>query len=130
MNDLATLAAALLANFRTVHIPARARASGKAETGGRRQRRGEPTAGPHALAATGCAASWSITAITGFCTIWNPTRTVDGGSTFSPPMLLLSRYWMRLTEGACGPGDPVSFDPNEFVSARLRHLVANDTNSS
>ena len=36
----------------------------------------------------------------------------------------------EVAEGECGPGDPVKFDPNEFVSARLRHLVANDTNSS
>jgi hypothetical protein len=33
----------------------------------------------------------------------------------------------ELTEGACGPGDPVAFDPEEFVSERLRGLIANDT---
>ena len=61
-----------------------------------RQRLAEPTAGPHALAAIGCAACWSSMAITVFCTIWNPTRTVDGGSTSLPPIMLRSRSWMRL----------------------------------
>ena len=30
----------------------------------------------------------------------------------------------ELTEGACGPGDPVSFDPERIrVGAHLRHLI-------
>jgi hypothetical protein len=35
----------------------------------------------------------------------------------------------ELTEGTCGPGDPVSFNPKEFVSERLRHLFKIDTHS-
>jgi hypothetical protein len=36
----------------------------------------------------------------------------------------------ELTEWECGPGDPVNFDPEEFVSERLRHLIANDIDLS
>jgi hypothetical protein len=32
----------------------------------------------------------------------------------------------ELTEGLCGPGDPVSSEPEDFVSARLRHLIGED----
>ena len=31
----------------------------------------------------------------------------------------------ELTEGLCGPGDPVSFDAEEFVLERIRHLISN-----
>ena len=35
----------------------------------------------------------------------------------------------ELTEGACGPGDALSFDAEEFVLERIRHLIENDTHS-
>ena len=35
----------------------------------------------------------------------------------------------ELTEGACGPGDPVSFNPEGFLAERLRHLIEIDNHS-
>ena len=35
----------------------------------------------------------------------------------------------ELAEGACGPGDAVSFNPKEFVTERVWHLIENDTHS-
>ena len=68
-------------------------------------------------------------AITAFCTLWNLTRRVAGGSTSFSPMMPPLPLLDELADGACGPGDPVAFDPEEFVLERLQHLIENDTYS-
>jgi hypothetical protein len=98
MIDLAYLAANLLANFHTVRLPASERREDHADWSGLGQRLGRPRAGPHTLRATDCAPSLSSATIIVFCTIWNPTRTVDGGSTSLPPMTLPSRFQMSLAK--------------------------------
>jgi hypothetical protein len=36
----------------------------------------------------------------------------------------------KLTERECGPGDPVNFDPEEFVAGRLRDLFPHSSDDS
>ena len=112
MTDLATLAATLLANFRTVHIPSSKRwpravrrlvGDGKGaacrQSGCIRLPRPAPPR-------TGASMATTVPRPDGT----RPER-VDGGSTFSSPIMLLCRLLDELTEGECGPGDPVSFNP-------------------
>ena len=35
----------------------------------------------------------------------------------------------ELTEGACGPGDTLSFDAEKFVLQHIRYLIENETHS-
>ena len=53
----------------------------------------------------------------GSSTAWNPTRLVDGGSTSFVADDAALPLLDELTEGACGLGDPVSFDAEKFVLA-------------
>jgi hypothetical protein len=36
----------------------------------------------------------------------------------------------ELTEWECGPGDPVNFDPEEFIAGRLRDLFPHSSDDS
>ena len=128
MTDLATLAAHLLANFRTVRIPASGRQEGHADWWTMVKARGAANRAAYAyrdrlcqeLVEHGCrrfldrmecdpAGGWRLHIF-----------PVDDAA-----LALLD----RLTEGAFGPGDAVSFNARRFVSERI-HLIANDTNSS
>jgi len=127
MTDLATLAATLLANFRTLHIPG--------------SRRGhQPSEDWWAMVKTRRAANRAAYAYRdrigqqliehGYrCFLDRMESDPVGGWRLhifpvdDAALALLD----RLTEGAFGPGDPASFNPERFVSARLLQVIANDT---
>ena len=93
MTDFATLAASLLANFRTIRIPS---SEGLEVPSGdwwaMVKARRLPT-GLYMPTASDFARDWSGVAIAASSTVWNPTRRVDGGSTFSSAMMLPFRSW-------------------------------------
>jgi hypothetical protein len=130
MTDLATLAATLLSNFRTVHIPSSGHLEG---------RPGDWWAKATARRADSRAACACRDRLRRLLVEHGHHRFLhhlepdpNGGwllHIFAANNAVLALL-DEVAEGECGPGDPVKFDPNEFVSARLRHLVANDINSS
>jgi hypothetical protein len=129
MTDLATLAATLLANFRTVRIPP---SQGREE---------QPTdwwgmAKARRAAHQGAYASRDRLRQGLFkhgyrCFLDRMEPDPEAGwrlhifAADETALTLLD----ELTEGMCGPGDPVSFDPEEFVLERIRHLIENDAYS-
>jgi hypothetical protein len=92
ITDLTALAATLLANFRTVRIPAPDDHQGSLMTGGRRQRRGEPKNVRRSPAATGSAVNWP-TCGHPFLDHLEADPDAGGDSTFSSPMTLPWRFW-------------------------------------
>jgi hypothetical protein len=126
MTDLATLAATLLANFRTLHIPG--------------SRRGHQSSGDWWTTAKARRAEHRAAYA---CRDQIRRELVDHGHNrllhYMEPdpeggwrlhffvaddaaLILLD----ELTDGICGPGESVSFDPEEFVSERIGHLIEDD----
>ena len=88
-----------------------------------------PTAGLHTLTATDCAALLVEHGHHRFLHHLEPDPAGGWRLHFFVADDAALTLLDELTEGACGPGDPVSFNPEEFVSERLRHLFEIDTHS-
>ena len=129
MTDLAILADTLLGNFRTLHIPGSKRGH---------QPSGDWWARVRARRAGGLAAYARRDQLRralvqhGYrCFLDRLECDPAGGWRLhiflaeNAALTLLD----ELTEGACGPGDPVSFNPEGFLAERLRHLIEIDNHS-
>jgi hypothetical protein len=129
MTDLATLAADLLANFRTLRIPTPERLEGppgdwwamvKARRGAHR-----------AIHACRDRLRQGLVENDYRCFLDRIEPDSDGGwllhffvADFAAlPLLDL------LAEGASGPGNALSFDAEKFVLQRIRYLIENETHS-
>jgi hypothetical protein len=123
MTDLATLAADLLANFRTIRILSSGHPEGRPENwlARAKARRAE------SLAAYAYRDRLRrILVEHGYHRfLHDMERDPEGGWRLhvflaeDTALTLLD----EVTEGTCGPGDPVAFNPEEFVAGRLRDLL-------
>ena len=129
MTDLADLAAALVTNFRTVRIPASERPEGQptgwwAMAKGRRE---------DSRAAYACRDRLRRLLVEHghhrFLHHLEPDPVGGWRLHFLVADDAALPLLDELTEGMCGPGDPVSFDPEEFVLERIRHLSEDDAQS-
>ena len=128
MTDLATLADNLLANFRTVRIPASERQEGYADWWTMVKARRAAHRAVHARRDRLCQGLVQH----GYrCFLDRMEPDPEGGWRLhffvsdDAGLALLD----ELTEGMSGRGDPVSFDPGRFVLERIRHLFENDIRS-
>jgi hypothetical protein len=129
MTDLATLAATLLANFRTARIPAPVRPEGQpTDWWGRIKARGAANRAAYAYRDRLCQEL-----VEHGCRRFLDRMESDPAGGWRLHFFLSDETALtlldELTEGAFGPGDAVSFNARRFVAERI-HLVANDTSSS
>jgi hypothetical protein len=125
ITDLTALAAVLLANFRSVRIPAPDDHQRPPDDwwGSAKARRAKNGRGK--FTATGFAVNWPTTAIASW-TAWKPILPAGGDSTFSSPMKLPSRYWTNSRKGHAAQVIPVTLGPEEFISEQLGRLRCAD----
>jgi hypothetical protein len=128
MTDLADLAADLLANFHTVRIPASERREDHADWWTRAKARQVERRAAYAARDR---LRQGLVKHGYRCFLDRMEPDPDGGwrlHFFVPDDAALPLL-DELTEGTVGHGDPMSFDPEEFVLEGIRYLIENNTHS-